>query len=324
MAANDWTERIIDRLPAVPLVRPRLPESLPVVLNRKRIYVLPTPFGLFIACLLITMLLGALNYNNNPGVLLAFVLGAIANNSLISAHMRLSGLEVFSIQAQSVHAGANLSLAIKCRNQGKVRARDGLEWSPPADADAFADEQTQDGELNISIATNRRGLIKLPKLRLSTVRPFGLARAWSWIWPNQHVMIWPRIEQNGPPLPHNYHISGGRLTLRSSMEEPHHLREYRRGDPQRLIAWKSSAKRGELMVREYESGIPREISLDWHQLPMLDYEAKISRLTHWVILAEQRGLNFSLNLPDGLIGPSQGASHLQNCLDRLAALPNER
>jgi len=53
------------------LARPRRPEALPQRLDRHRIYVLPTRFGLFVAVLLAAMLLGALNYNNNPALLLA-------------------------------------------------------------------------------------------------------------------------------------------------------------------------------------------------------------------------------------------------------------
>ena len=40
------------------LARPRGPEAVPIVLDRRRIYVLPTRFGLFLAALLMAMLLG--------------------------------------------------------------------------------------------------------------------------------------------------------------------------------------------------------------------------------------------------------------------------
>ncbi|PCU45385.1 DUF58 domain-containing protein, partial [Listeria monocytogenes] len=45
------------------MARPRQPESLPRRMDRRRIYVLPTRFGLGGALLLGTMLMGALNYN---------------------------------------------------------------------------------------------------------------------------------------------------------------------------------------------------------------------------------------------------------------------
>ena len=80
-------------------MRPRQPESLPVRLRRNRIYVLPTATGLFFALLLGTMGLGALNFNNNPGLLLALLLAGAAQASLIAAHMQLSGVVVDAVAA---------------------------------------------------------------------------------------------------------------------------------------------------------------------------------------------------------------------------------
>nr|MBP7466348.1 DUF58 domain-containing protein [Pseudoxanthomonas sp.] len=54
---REWLERF---------QRPRAPEPLPVRVDRRRIYVLPTRFGLFFTLLVLAMVLGALNYNNNP------------------------------------------------------------------------------------------------------------------------------------------------------------------------------------------------------------------------------------------------------------------
>ena len=45
-------------------MRPRQPETLPVRLTRRRIYVLPTASGLFFSFVLGTMMLGALNWSN--------------------------------------------------------------------------------------------------------------------------------------------------------------------------------------------------------------------------------------------------------------------
>ena len=57
------------RLPA--LTRYRQSEPLPIRLHPRRVYILPTRFGLGFAVLLMAMLIGALNFNNNPALLLA-------------------------------------------------------------------------------------------------------------------------------------------------------------------------------------------------------------------------------------------------------------
>ena len=79
------------------LTRPRAPESLPVRLDRRRVYVLPTATGLFFALLLGTMGLGALNYNNNPALLLALLLAGAAQASLLFAHLQLSGVRIEAV-----------------------------------------------------------------------------------------------------------------------------------------------------------------------------------------------------------------------------------
>ncbi|MDN5782851.1 MAG: DUF58 domain-containing protein, partial [Luteimonas sp.] len=87
------------------LARPRHPEPLPVALDRHRVYILPTAFGWFFVLLLLAMLAGALNYNNNPALLLALLLAGAANTSLFAAHLQLSGLQIIAIDAEPVAAG---------------------------------------------------------------------------------------------------------------------------------------------------------------------------------------------------------------------------
>ena len=105
--------------------RPRAPEALPAQLTRHRIYVLPTASGLFFGLLLGAMLLGALNFNNNPALLLALLLAGAAQASLIAAHMQLSGLRVEAVAAEPVAAGEDLHLRIAL-GAADARQRRGL------------------------------------------------------------------------------------------------------------------------------------------------------------------------------------------------------
>ena len=107
------------------LARPRRPEPLPVAFDRRRIYVLPTAFGAFFAALLAVMLLGALNYNNNPALLLALLLAGAGNTSLFAAHLQLSGLRVVAVDAGPVPAGTPITLRVHLRAD-PARPRRGL------------------------------------------------------------------------------------------------------------------------------------------------------------------------------------------------------
>ncbi|MDQ3270413.1 MAG: DUF58 domain-containing protein, partial [Pseudomonadota bacterium] len=93
-------------------MRPRAPEPVPARLHRGRVYLLPTRFGLFYAFALMAMLLGALNYNNNPALLLAMVFVGAGIASLFAAQMQLTGLGIAAIHAEPVPAGAPLRLRV--------------------------------------------------------------------------------------------------------------------------------------------------------------------------------------------------------------------
>ena len=304
------------------LARPRAAEALPVKLDRRRVYVLPTRFGLFFAVLLSAMLLGALNYNNNPALLLALLLGATGMASLIAAHLQLSGLRIDAISAEPVAAGAMMHVHVAI-SAADARLRHGLQLrcngvqatAPPLAGEAIV--------ATMDLPTRQRGWLDLGRLRISTTQPLGLALAWSWVWPEAPMLVYPAPEAQGPPLPQG-DGNASHARLHPAGDDVHHLRAYRAGDPRRAIAWKPSARRDQLLVREYEQPLAVEVSLDWRMLSALAYETRIRRLAHWVDLAERQGRRYRLHLPgQPTLGPAQGAAHRHHCLRALALLPHE-
>src|SRR5690606_25176031 len=115
------------------------------------------------------------------------------------------------------------------------------------------------------------------------------------------------------------HGADGALQRRRGPDEQlHGLRDYRRGDPLRMIAWKRSAQTGELLVREFESPRGRDTVLDWDSLSGMPPEARIRRLARWVVDAERGGYQSELRLPGQRLGPDRGPSHVHRCLRALA------
>lgn len=305
---------------ALALVRPKKPESLPVRITRNRIYILPTGFGLFLAAMLTTMLVGGLNYNNNPALLLVFLLAGVAHNSLVHAHLILSGINLKAVHADPVFAGQTLRLKLRFDAQG-ARERPGLQLlcgDARCDFDLRADDEV---EAALDLATHQRGWLEPGRLRLSTLRPLGLARSWSWLRPDTRLLVYPTPDANAPPLPEALG-DGDSPRTRAHGEQPHHLREYRPGDMPRQIAWKASARADRLLVREYESAVARDITLDWHALGELGREERIRRLARWVVEAERSGSRYALVLPGERIPAGRGAEHRHLCLRALALLPH--
>ena len=307
----EYAER---RLPA--LTRLKRVESLPIRLDRHRIYVLPTRFGLMLSLLLLVMLLGALNYNNNPALLLTCLFAAAAYQSVFAAFATLNRLDVTALRADPCHAGDEMyfsihfHIATRPRHSLRLRAVDA----------EIAFDLDRDSAATLRIHAPQRGWLRPARLRLCSEYPFGLFEVWSWINPDFAALVYPRLESNPPPLPRSG-AQAQQLADRSSGDELAALREYRSNDPPRAIAWKASARRDELLVKEFETPRGHEVVLDYATLRGLAHEDRISRLAAWVCLAEAARLPYALALPQTRIDAGLGADHRHACLRALALAP---
>ena len=96
------------------------------------------------------------------------------------------------------------------------------------------------------------------------------------------------------------------------------IRDYKVGDPMQRIAWKQSARTDDLKVLELETEQGVSCWLNWDSLMGLDTERRLSRLTAWVVQAENEGWLYGLNIPGKKIAPSSGQGHYLECLKALA------
>ncbi len=295
-------------------------DPLPMTIDRRRVYVLPTTFGLFYGVLVAVMFLGALNYNNNPALLLSLLLLAAGLASLVYAHLQLSGLRIVSIDAEPVHAGESLQVRIGLA-AGDARTRTGLQLDCSGGRAVAAVSANATTYATLRVPTVKRGWLEAGRLEVATTRPLGLACAWSWLWQEQGWLVYPAPEANGPPLP-DRGDGGHRAKPASAGDDLHQLRPYRHGDAQHAIAWKASARATHLLTREYEQRVDADILLDWGDVRHLPHELAISRLAHWVELAERHARRYGLRPPLGRAIPAdRGPHHRHACLEALARLP---
>lgn len=316
-ALASWRNRLLaaaeKRLPA--LTRLRVPEPLPIALGRRRIYVLPTRFGMVYALMLFTMLVGALNYNNNAALLLTCLLAGVAFSSMFGGFRALDSVCLNGLHASPCFAGEMLKLQLQFMPPTRTHAA--LRLDTPGGEHAFSLSRSDDNRVEIALPTTCRGRHLLPRLRLWTDYPLGLFFVWSWLHPRLETIVYPKPEANGPDLPDAPSTNGAMQRHRSG-DEYATLRDYRPNDPPRLIAWKASARHGILLVREHEQASAQEVVLDWNALDGLALEARLSRLARWVCLAEASGRPYVLALPRRRLGPALGAAHRHACLAELA------
>jgi len=102
----------------------------------------------------------------------------------------------------------------------------------------------------------RRGVLKFQGVTIARPDPLGLFRAFIKLPAPQTVMILPRRYLLNPiALPGALKYQEGGVALAANIgrsEEFVSLREYRRGDPLRHIHWRSWAKAGKPIVKEFE------------------------------------------------------------------------
>jgi uncharacterized protein (DUF58 family) len=163
--------------------------------------------------------------------------------------------------------------------------------------------------VELALPTTRRGWLDPGRIRLSTTQPLGLARAWSWIWPDTMLLVYPRAGARRPAT-----AAGRRRHPKARLHplgsDVHHLRDYRSGDSPHAIAWKASARKDTLIVRETELPQGEVAALDWRAVSALPHEQRIARLAHWVELAEREGRRSLLRLPgQPPLGPGHGPAH---------------
>ncbi|MEO7325738.1 MAG: DUF58 domain-containing protein [Dokdonella sp.] len=304
------------RLPA--LTRLRRAESLPIRLDRRRIYVVPTGFGLAFGGLLFVMLLGSLNYGNNPALLLTCLLSAAAGASVFFGFRGLSGLALTQIRADETHAGEALLLHL--RFASAARGRPSLLVRRGETEVAFALPAMVERDVVLTLASDRRGWFQPGRIRVWTSYPLGLFQLWSWIHPDVQFLIYPALESPCTPLPTGDGRDGEQANAGAS-EENAGLRDYRVSDPARLIAWKASVRHDSLLVHDVERRSGETLTLDYTNLRGLNDEARIRRLAAWVVMAESEQRSYTLRLPQASIGPGLGAQQRRECLRALALMP---
>jgi uncharacterized protein (DUF58 family) len=308
-----WAER---RLPSLTRLRPR--EALPIHLHRRRIYIVPTGFGIGFSVLLLVMLIGALNYANNAALMLTCLLGAAAVGSMLVAFRVLNGLTIGGVRAATARAGepVRVSLDVGASQRERMAVRLDVEGTGHVLVVPAAGVAT----VEFDLPTEFRGWRPLPRMRLHSRWPFGMFRAWSWLNPDHDVLVYPRPEGLGPaPFEPQGDADRGRPRPGDELAA---LREYRPGDPRRQIAWKLSARHHGLLVKDLEQPAPQEDwRLDWDSMHGLDDESRISRLARWVDEAHETGRRWSLRLPDGFFDIAQGDEHYHRCMTALALRP---
>lgn len=302
--------------------RMRGPAQLPLTLEYRHIYVMPTRFGAWFGVLLALMAIGGLNFNNNMTLMLVFLLGSVVMLTTLLAYRNLVGITVSAILAKPVFAEESAEFRVLLKNP-EERQRFAIQVTAPESVDCADIEPANTRRLHIRQYAPRRGWLDLAPFRIENRFPLGLFRAWSVVIPTARCLVYPKPSAHPPPLPQSGRGDQGK-TKRGDGEHFHGLREYRPGDPLRQIAWRTSARQQKLYSREMETPRDESCELNWYLMGPGQTEAKLSVLAAWILRAERRQIPYSLEMPGAALPADLGERHRDACLEILALFQAER
>ena len=307
------------------LFRMKGAEAGVVVLNQRRVFILPTRAGLGFGLLLILLFIGAVNYNLAMGMALTFFLTSAA---LVAIHLTFRNLAYLQLEpgrATPVHAGEEARFELHLSNRRR-HARYAI-WVGFTGEDMPRREHPFDippeGSCLVTLEapTARRGWLDAPRIKLHTSFPLGLLQAWSYWHPVQKVLVYPHPEEHAPPLPAADAAQGDDQGA-AGQDDFAGVRAYQAGDSMKRLAWRQIARLGRdggLVSKHFEGGATSEMRIDFSTLPAaMDIEARLARMTRWVIEAEARNLPYAFRLGGLSYSTALGGAHREACLRALA------
>ena len=294
------------------------PQTPPYHLHRRNVYILPTKQGLIFANLLMLMLIGAINYNNNLAYLMTFLLASLSVVGILHTYRNLLQLSLSAGHIEPRFVGEALSIPIRIDNRaGPARLAIELQF-PGEDPNVVNIDPHQQQYVELESVTTQRGRHSLGRFTIASRFPLGLFRAWANVHLQHTYLVYPRpaaIAQLPADSLYKLEVFGDQGV---GADDFAGLRQYHSGDSLRHIHWKAAARQQGLLTKQFGGDRSEELWLDWVNLPEINVEQRLSILTRWVLLAEREGKNYGLRLPNRVIEPSRGGPHRHQCLKALA------
>jgi uncharacterized protein (DUF58 family) len=289
-----------------------------------KIYVFPTRYGLLFIALLAAMLLGSLNYKNNMGMLMTFLLAGIGLASAVATHRNLAGMRLSSLSSRPTFAGDPLPVSLQVRSPN----RESVEIACRIDdnADRRNIPPGPGASMALHMATTDRGRISFEQVTTESTFPLGLFRAWRHVPFNAAAgVVYPRPLAG--PMPageqRGKRRTGAGASGQSGVDDFNGLKAYQPGDSLQRVDWKAFSRKRGLHTKTFMADAGRTVILDWQRLPALDWESRISTMCYAILTASDSGMVFGLRLPGVWVPPNTGAGHRHACLTHLSLMERQ-
>ncbi len=292
--------------------------SLPHTLQWNQLKIRPTRYGIVFIFLLLGMFVGSVNYHNNLGFLLTFLLGSMAFVSIAHTYKNISGITILSCTARPVFVDEPAEFEVIAGDPLILRNGIRLQFlhGRPIDLDI---PKGASKRIVVPILAASRGMLKPGKLNIFSDYPLGLFRVQATIELDCQCIVYPRPKAGNLKASMDKCDTGSDVgSTGPGTDDFQGLKNYMPGDPLQRISWKASSRGRGLFTKEFKGHQRSSLFLDWNLLPGQDNENKLSVLCHAVLAAQQQNLAYGLKLPGAHIAPGKGELHKHRCLKTLA------
>src|ERR1700722_6962404 len=156
------------------------PDSLPIKIHRRRLYILPTRFGIMLALVLAAMVIAGLNYNSNLGLAFAFLMASIALVTMHHCNRNLLGLQVDVTAEVDAFAGGEANFDFVLRNDSRIDRRD-VEIRCLGAMGMRSALARSSEPVPVAVPVPRRGGTRIAQFELRPRSPFGWFHAWTYV-----------------------------------------------------------------------------------------------------------------------------------------------
>lgn len=220
---------------------------------------------LYIVLIFITFIAGV-NYANNLILGFCFLISAILCISFYITFKQLHGLKISSSFSDVGQVGNTVQLTLYFQQS---TAQNRYLWiKTNQHLEKIFIQNTQD-KITFNFYTDVRGKFEFPNVQIYAVYPFGLVRAWTYLYLKNSVWIAPKASEYQTENKYQ------QQSFSQDVDEFRELRDYQTGDSLQAISWKQAARGQGLHIKVFEQYEDHHyVNIVYEQMPAHSQDRK--------------------------------------------------
>lgn len=255
---------------------------------------------LYLVLILITFIAGV-NYANNLILGFCFLISAVLCISFYLTFKQLHGLNIEIVADEVSQVGQRHFLRIYFQ---QTSAQPRYLHIKTNDASYKVAIKGTKAPIDIPFYAEQRGMFQYPILQIYSVYPFGLVRAWTYIYHQKKAWVAPKSSSVNQE--NKFH----QQSFEPDMDEFRELRNFHIGDSLQAVSWKQAARGQGLYVKVFEQyQDEHKLEIHYEHMPSQAHEERLELMMGLIEQCELQQVSYSVYLPRAEL--AQGVGEIQ-------------